>query len=57
MSALSFVSGFLINQLDLAPNFSGTLYGLISGLATVNSWLAPLVVAILTEGQVNIIDM
>ena len=46
-------SGFCINQLDLAPNFAGTLYGIINGVATVNSWLAPLVVAALTEGQVN----
>lgn len=48
-------SGFLINQLDLAPNFSGTIYGVISGLASVNSWLAPLVVASLTEAQVDLL--
>ncbi|KZS16615.1 Uncharacterized protein APZ42_017209 [Daphnia magna] len=44
-------SGFLINHLDVAPYFSGTIYGIISGLASVNSWLAPLVVASLTEAQ------
>jgi ACS family sodium-dependent inorganic phosphate cotransporter-like MFS transporter 5 len=46
-------SGFLINHLDLAPNLAGTVYGLISGIASINSWLAPLVVATITEGQVN----
>merc|ERR1711973_259686 len=44
-------SGFIINQLDLAPNFAGTLYGIINGISSVNSWLAPLVVATLTDGQ------
>jgi uncharacterized membrane protein required for colicin V production len=37
----------------VAPYFSGTIYGIISGLASVNSWLAPLVVASLTEAQVK----
>jgi uncharacterized membrane protein required for colicin V production len=37
----------------VAPSFSGTIYGIISGLASVNSWLAPLVVASLTEAQVK----
>lgn len=45
-------SGFLINHLDLAPNLAGTVYGLVSGIASINSWLAPLVVATITEGQV-----
>ena len=49
-------SGFSINQLDLAPNFAGSLYGIINGIASVNSWLAPLVVASLTEGQVISIE-
>jgi len=44
-------SGFIINQLDLAPNFAGSLYGVINGISSVNSWLAPLAVATLTEGQ------
>ena len=46
-------SGFIINQLDLSPNFAGTLYGIVNGISSINSWLAPLVVAALTEGQVN----
>ncbi|XP_032789939.2 putative inorganic phosphate cotransporter isoform X2 [Daphnia magna] len=44
-------SGILINHLDLAPNFAGTLYGLVAGLACISSWLAPLVVATLTEAE------
>lgn len=47
-------AGFLLNHLDLAPNLAGTVYGLISALSSINSWLAPLVVATLTEGQVII---
>ena len=45
-------SGYYINHLDLSPNFAGTIYGLISGIASINSWLAPLTVATLTEGEV-----
>lgn len=48
-------SGILINHLDLAPNFAGTLYGLVAGLACISSWLAPLVVATLTEAEVRIL--
>lgn len=47
-------SGILINHLDLAPNFAGTLYGLVAGLACISSWVAPLVVATLTEAEVSI---
>ena len=47
-------AGFLLNHLDLAPNLSGTLYGLVSAISSICSWLAPLTVATLTEGQVNI---
>jgi ACS family sodium-dependent inorganic phosphate cotransporter-like MFS transporter 5 len=46
-------SGILINHLDLAPNFAGTLYGLVAGVACISSWVAPLVVATLTEAEVN----
>ena len=47
-------AGFLVNHLDLAPgNLSGTLYGLVSALASISSWAAPLTVASLIEGQVN----
>ena len=45
-------SGFLINQLDLAPNYAGTIYGITNGISSVNSCLAPLVVAALTDAQV-----
>ncbi|XP_046640794.1 putative inorganic phosphate cotransporter isoform X1 [Daphnia pulicaria] len=44
-------SGILINHLDLAPNFAGTLYGLVAGVACISSWVAPLVVATLTEAE------
>jgi len=45
-------SGFNINQLDLAPNFAGTLYGVTNGISSVSSWVAPLVAAALTDGHV-----
>ena len=47
-------SGFSVNQLDLAPNFAGTIYGIAMGIASISSWLAPLCVASLTEGQVRL---
>ena len=46
-------SGLLINHLDLAPNFAGTLYSLVAGVACLSSWAAPLVVASLTEAEVH----
>jgi len=49
-------SGSSINQLDLAPNFAGTLFGIINGIASINGSLTPLVVAYLTEGQVISIE-
>ena len=48
----AYYSGYLINQLDIAPNFAGTIYGITSGCSSLGSWLAPLTVATLTEGNV-----
>lgn len=40
-----------MNHLDLAPNFAGTLFGVASGVGSVSSWLAPLTIGTLTDGQ------
>ena len=36
------LSGFLINHLDLSPNFASVLIGLTNGLENITSILAPL---------------
>jgi MFS transporter, ACS family, solute carrier family 17 (sodium-dependent inorganic phosphate cotransporter), member 5 len=52
----AYYSGYLINQLDIAPNFAGTVYGITSGCSSLSSWLAPLTVSTLTEGNVILIS-
>ncbi|BFG03523.1 putative inorganic phosphate cotransporter [Drosophila madeirensis] len=44
--------GYLINHIDLSPNFAGPMMGVTNGIAGVTSIVAPLVVgAILTEEE------
>ena len=47
-SASLAVSGFGVNNLDLAPNYAGTLYGLTNTLGSVAGFLGPEVVGVLT---------
>ncbi|KAB7495755.1 Sialin [Armadillidium nasatum] len=42
-------SGWLINAIDIAPNFAGTLYGITNALASIPSWVAPMVVGTITN--------
>jgi len=44
-------SGYMVNHLDIAPNFAGIIFGITSSFATIPSWVAPLTVATLTKGQ------
>jgi len=44
-------SGFMVNHLDIAPNFAGIIFGITTLFSAVPSWLAPLTVATLTKGQ------
>lgn len=44
-------AGYLSNALDIAPNFSGTIFGLANTLSSTGGWLSTKLVAIFTEGN------
>ena len=46
-------SGFYCNNLDLAPQFAGIIYAISNFFATLSGFLAPLIVASLTEENVH----
>ncbi|XP_065565869.1 putative inorganic phosphate cotransporter [Artemia franciscana] len=41
--------GWLINHIDIAPTFSGTLFGITNGVSMLVSWLGPVVVGFMTD--------
>lgn len=42
-------AGSMANILDVAPNFSGTITGIINTFSSIGGWLSAILVAILTE--------
>ncbi|XP_066952133.1 putative inorganic phosphate cotransporter [Macrobrachium rosenbergii] len=44
-------TGFMVNHVDIAPNFAGTLFGITNAAATIPGWLAPMTVGALTNNQ------
>lgn len=44
-------AGYLANGLDIAPNFSGTIFGLANTLSSGGGWLSTKLVAVITEGN------
>lgn len=44
-------AGYLSNALDIAPNFSGTIFGLANTLSSGGGWLSTKLVAVITEGN------
>ncbi|CAH1115962.1 unnamed protein product [Phaedon cochleariae] len=44
-------AGYLSNGLDIAPNFSGTIFGLANTLSSLGGWVSTKIVAILTENN------
>ncbi|XP_069956909.1 putative inorganic phosphate cotransporter, partial [Cherax quadricarinatus] len=44
-------TGYVVNHMDIAPNFAGTLYGITNTAATVPAILAPMAVGVLTNNQ------
>lgn len=44
----------LANSQDLAPNFAGTMYGIINCLGTTPGIFSPLIVAAFTEEKVRL---
>lgn len=43
----------LQNSQDLAPNFAGTLYGIINFIGTTSGFISPVLVAHFTEHKVS----
>jgi len=48
-------SGFLVNHVDLASNYSGILMGMTNTVASLNGFLAPYIIGLIvtTEGSVS----
>ena len=48
-------TGFFVNPLDIASNFSGTILGITNAFGTIPGWLAPLIAGALTQKSVSYI--
>lgn len=46
-------AGYLGNGLDIAPNFSGTIFGMANTLSSIGGFLTTYMVGILTENNVS----
>ncbi|KAK7110094.1 sialin-like [Littorina saxatilis] len=42
-------SGFLVNHVDIAPQYAGILFGISNSIAAVTGFLSPFVVGVITE--------
>lgn len=49
-------AGYLGNGLDIAPNFSGTIFGLANTLSSLGGFLSAFMVGTLTYHNVSIVD-
>ena len=47
-------TGFFVNPLDIASNFSGTILGITNAFGTIPGWLAPLLAGAFTREKVRI---
>lgn len=47
-------AGYLGNGLDIAPNFSGTIFGMANTLSSLGGFLSTVMVADLTKNNVSI---
>lgn len=48
-------AGYLGNGLDIAPNFSGTIFGLANTLSSIGGYVSTFMVGTLTENNVSIL--
>lgn len=46
-------AGYLSNGLDIAPNFSGTIFGMANTLSSLGGFLSALMVGTLTQDNVS----
>lgn len=44
-------AGYLVNHMDIAPQFAGTLMGLANGISACTGFIAPYVAAVITRDQ------
>ncbi|XP_069956844.1 sialin-like [Cherax quadricarinatus] len=44
-------TGFMVNHVDIAPNFAGTLFGITNAAATIPAFIAPMTVGALTNNR------
>ena len=42
-------SGYIVNHMDIAPQYAGTLFGLTNCISAVSGFIAPYVAAVLTK--------
>lgn len=47
-------AGYLGNGLDIAPNFSGTIFGLANTLSSIGGYVSTFMVGALTENNVSV---
>jgi len=47
MSGVS-LCGFFVNNMDIAPQYAGTLMGISNGIAAASGFIAPLIASVLT---------
>ena len=47
-------SGFLVNHVDIAPQYAGILFGISNSIAAITGFISPVVVGVITE-EVNIV--
>ena len=47
------LSGYNVNQLELSPNYAGTLRGGTATLANMCGFATPALVGVITQGQVS----
>ena len=46
-------AGYEVNILDVAPNYAGTVYGLINSLGSLPAFIAPMTIGAITNGKVS----
>nr|XP_027225767.1 putative inorganic phosphate cotransporter [Penaeus vannamei] len=49
-------TGFMVNHVDIAPNFAGTLFGITNAAATIPGWVAPMTVGAAHQRAANVSD-
>lgn len=47
-------SGYMINHMDLSPNFAGTMMGITNGISNLLSLFAPILVSIIVTDEVGV---